>query len=86
MACQRLSPRSGRSGFVLHTLPNARALTLPACLPAASPAVLGANPGRMVVLMASVTWCRPCRAFQEKYEVRPALLCSCRIEQCGLLC
>lgn len=23
-----------------------------------------------MVVMASVTWCRPCRAFQEKYEVR----------------
>mmetsp|Transcript_32043 Transcript_32043/g.82062 ORF Transcript_32043/g.82062 Transcript_32043/m.82062 type:complete len:374 (-) Transcript_32043:164-1285(-) len=25
------------------------------------------NPGRLVVLMASLTWCRPCKAFQKKY-------------------
>lgn len=31
-------------------------------------AVLAANKDKVVVLMASVTWCRPCKAFQENYE------------------
>lgn len=30
--------------------------------------VLAANPGKLIVLMGSVTWCRPCKAFQDKYE------------------
>ena len=35
-------------------------------------AVLAAHPDQMVVVMASVTWCRPCRAFQPKYEASGA--------------
>ncbi|KAL4423154.1 hypothetical protein ABPG77_007807 [Micractinium sp. CCAP 211/92] len=31
-------------------------------------AVLASNPGKLVVLMASVTWCRPCKGFQSTYE------------------
>ena len=36
------------------------------------PAVLAANPDKLVVVMASVTWCRPCRAFQDIYEASGA--------------
>ncbi|KAI3431308.1 hypothetical protein D9Q98_004367 [Chlorella vulgaris] len=31
-------------------------------------AVLAANTDKLVVLMASVTWCKPCKGFQETYE------------------
>jgi Ca2+-binding EF-hand superfamily protein/thiol-disulfide isomerase/thioredoxin len=31
-------------------------------------AVLAAHPDKLIVVMASVTWCRPCRSFQEIYE------------------
>ncbi len=33
-------------------------------------AVLSANKDKLIVLMASVTWCKPCKAFQQNYEVR----------------
>lgn len=41
------------------------------------PAVLAAHPDRLVVLMASVTWCRPCKGFQENYEAGAAAPLAC---------
>lgn len=32
-------------------------------------AVLEDNPSRLIVLEASLSWCRPCRAFTRTYEV-----------------
>ena len=40
-----------------------------------SNAVLAASPGKLVLLMASLTWCRPCKAFQDKYEASAAAAC-----------
>jgi hypothetical protein len=39
--------------------------------------VLAAHPDRLVVLMASVTWCRPCKGFQENYEAGAAAPLAC---------
>lgn len=39
--------------------------------------MLAANPGKLVVLMASLTWCRPCKTFQTTYEVRGSCWCIC---------
>lgn len=39
------------------------------CCSRALAAVLASNPGKLVVLMASLTWCRPCKTFQTTYEV-----------------
>lgn len=50
------------------TLPVAVPVPHPTRRPPRLPAVLKAHPGRLIVLMASVTWCRPCKGFQEKYE------------------
>lgn len=32
-------------------------------------ALMDAHPKRVIVLEASFTWCRPCKAFQRPYEV-----------------
>jgi hypothetical protein len=42
----------------------------PLCCPALIAAVLAASPGKVVVVMATVTWCKPCKRFQPSFEVR----------------
>ena len=38
-------------------------------------AALAQHAQRLIVLEASLTWCRPCKGFERSYEV-PALFCE----------